>query len=198
MLTGGSNSTQGTVLICQDNFWSMIGDTNWDNAEARVVCRQLGFSDTGMYYNNFTCYDYYFAILGAVALTGSPFGKVNKTLNVNDFQCGGAEFNLSSCSMTVYNYTVGRIMAQTTSVAGVMCQPLPPTSPPTICPVVPTSASQTTCSNGDITLLGGQSDRGVLMYCYNQQWSPFCTINSKIAQVACKQLLFTQFSSKHG
>lgn len=132
-----------------------------------------------------------------MAIGGSAFGKVNRTLNVDSVGCGGAEFNLSSCPFnTIYNYTVGRIMAQTGTVAGVLCQLLPPTSPPTVCPVTPT-ASQTTCATGSVQLLGGQSDRGVLMYCYNQQWSPFCTIDSKTAQVACRNLGFTQTSSEY-
>ena len=39
----GGTDTAGTVLVCQDGFWSMIGDSGWDDSEAAVVCSQLGF-----------------------------------------------------------------------------------------------------------------------------------------------------------
>ena len=42
----GGNDTMGTVLVCQDGFWSMVGDSGWDASEAAVVCGQLGFDMT--------------------------------------------------------------------------------------------------------------------------------------------------------
>ena len=46
-LAGGSSSNEGRVEICQSREWKTICDNNWSENEARVVCRQLGYSDQG-------------------------------------------------------------------------------------------------------------------------------------------------------
>ena len=48
-LVDGPNGTalEGTVEICFDNQWGTICADNWDNLDASVVCRQLGFSLEG-------------------------------------------------------------------------------------------------------------------------------------------------------
>ena len=37
----------GRVEICINQAWSTICDRHWDNVDASVVCRQLGFSPYG-------------------------------------------------------------------------------------------------------------------------------------------------------
>ena len=46
-LLEGSTPLEGRVEVCNDNIWSRICDSNWNNVDARIVCRQLGFSDVG-------------------------------------------------------------------------------------------------------------------------------------------------------
>lgn len=52
-LVGGDTPYEGRVEICIDNEWSSIcdiGDNNyyyWNNYEASVACRQLGFLGSG-------------------------------------------------------------------------------------------------------------------------------------------------------
>jgi len=46
-LRGGTNQREGRVEICIDRIWGTICDTSWDNREAQVACRQLGFSSNG-------------------------------------------------------------------------------------------------------------------------------------------------------
>ena len=43
-LIGGEFNNEGTVQICHNNMWGLISDSNWDNNDTRVVCRQLGYS----------------------------------------------------------------------------------------------------------------------------------------------------------
>ena len=47
-LVEGATRLEGRVEICKDNEWGTVCQTNWEVAEARVVCRQLGLSVAGI------------------------------------------------------------------------------------------------------------------------------------------------------
>ena len=39
------NKFKGLVEVCQGGKWKTVCNRRWDNKEARVVCRQLGFAE---------------------------------------------------------------------------------------------------------------------------------------------------------
>ena len=43
----GTSSTQGRVEVCVKNQWGTVCDDLWNTSEARVACRQLGYSEIG-------------------------------------------------------------------------------------------------------------------------------------------------------
>ena len=47
-LVNGHTKYEGRVEICLNNTWGAVCQYNWHSADAKVVCRQLGFSATGV------------------------------------------------------------------------------------------------------------------------------------------------------
>ena len=47
-LVDGVSMYEGRVEVCTNREWGTICWRNWNNQEAMVVCRQLGFHTDGM------------------------------------------------------------------------------------------------------------------------------------------------------
>ena len=46
-LVDGNSQNVGRVEICIDNQWGTVTDDGWSSNDAKVVCRQLGYSTDG-------------------------------------------------------------------------------------------------------------------------------------------------------
>ena len=46
---GGPSEREGRLEMCYRGVWGAISDNQWDNVDAAVACRQLGFEPSGMY-----------------------------------------------------------------------------------------------------------------------------------------------------
>lgn len=47
-LAGGARDLEGRVEICVNNVYQTVCDDLWDEQEARVVCRQNGYTGSGL------------------------------------------------------------------------------------------------------------------------------------------------------
>ena len=47
-LVSGPTELEGTVEVCVNNLWGLIGDGGWNDGDAEVVCRQLGLPTGGI------------------------------------------------------------------------------------------------------------------------------------------------------
>ena len=55
-LVGGQSANEGRVEICINGVWGTVCHSSWSSNDARVVCRQLGFSGSGINFALSKCF----------------------------------------------------------------------------------------------------------------------------------------------
>ncbi|XP_038069984.1 deleted in malignant brain tumors 1 protein-like isoform X2 [Patiria miniata] len=84
-LVGGSSETQGRVEVYLNGIWGTICDDGWGLDDARVVCRQLGYSNA------------------IRAVSSARFGQGSGDIFFNDVACTGSETSLLDCVKSTVN-----------------------------------------------------------------------------------------------
>ena len=107
-LVGGRSSNEGRVEICINGLWGTVCDGFWDNNDARVVCRQLGFpvgvSGSGIenmttcFFNLHSLSCYLFLVTSALYGHQHNFGQGTGPIFLYGLGCTGTESSLLSCS----------------------------------------------------------------------------------------------------
>ena len=84
---GGSSYNEGRVEVFYSGEWGTVCDDGWDDIDASVVCRQLGFGSSG------------------IAIGSAGFGQGSKSIWLNNVACTGSESTLFSCGHVGINIT---------------------------------------------------------------------------------------------
>ena len=78
-LVGGNSYNEGRVEVNYYGEWGTVCDDGWDDTDAGVVCRQLGFGSSG------------------IAIRSAGFGHGSGSIWLNSVTCTGNESTLASC-----------------------------------------------------------------------------------------------------
>ncbi len=116
-LVNGSSVMEGRVEICFNNtYTNTICDDFWDELEAQVVCRQLGFFTQGffiicIYSHGLVTVPFLFWIklptetlsifctsIGSLPVKGAFFGQGTGRILLDDLSCDGSEQTLLNCT----------------------------------------------------------------------------------------------------
>nr|XP_028584871.1 neurotrypsin-like [Podarcis muralis] len=100
-LVGGKKSFEGRVEVYHGGLWGTICDDQWDDKDAEVICRQLGFSGSPK------------------AVSWAQFGQGLGPILLDEVECSGNELSLDQCKKSSWEeHNCDHI-----EDAGVICDP---------------------------------------------------------------------------
>lgn len=107
--------------FCHDGQWGTVCDDGWDGNDARLVCRQLGYPETGKC-NNIIYYIISNLIIltlsGSYALQRAPYGQGTGPIWLDNVRCNANIHNrLTDCPAN----PIGVHNCQHSEDAGVIC-----------------------------------------------------------------------------
>ena len=127
-LVGGSNQYEGRVEVCINDQWGTVCDDSWDNTDATVVCKQLGYAYTGSKYPLSHCLVAYnerkfvlpinYMCAGGRAYSNAHFGAGSGPIFLDDVQCTSSDSKLVEC----YSRPILSHNCLHTADAGVGCE----------------------------------------------------------------------------
>lgn len=101
-LAGGSSAHEGRVELYHAGQWGTVCDDQWDDADAEVVCRQLGLSGIAKAWNQ------------------AYFGEGSGPVLLDEVRCTGNELSIEQCPKSSW----GEHNCGHKEDAGVSCTPL--------------------------------------------------------------------------
>ncbi|KAJ8339763.1 hypothetical protein SKAU_G00343960 [Synaphobranchus kaupii] len=101
-LVGGVSGREGRVEVYHAGQWGTVCDDQWDDADAEVVCRQLGLGGT------------------AKAWSQAYFGEGSGRILLDEVRCTGNELSVEQCPKNTW----GEHNCEHREDAGVSCTPL--------------------------------------------------------------------------
>ena len=117
---GGLSDEIGRVEVCMAGQWGLVCHDNWDDSDAAVVCRQLGYTGGRCSSLIHILLIISLCLVGGVATTGSTFGRTfGVHFALNDVNCTGNESNIFDCQYPV-NERINCLIVRYQE-AGVMC-----------------------------------------------------------------------------
>ena len=101
----GTTLQEGRLEICINSNWSTICDDMWDDTDARVVCRQLGYDENGKsanssetslaFYHSTVHLLFLILFVAGRAIYRAYFGQGVGRIALDNVNCAGGESVLS-------------------------------------------------------------------------------------------------------